>query len=231
MSAKKSGGRGRSVVTTRRGPSLVMIVGIVVVLVFAGAVGYGIYRTQQGTAAQVPPGATASGIAVGQADAKATIDIYQDYQCPVCRAYEQQVGPTIDKLINSGAAKVVYHPLAFLDRMSSTNYSTRASSAAGCVAGSGPQVFYQFNKLLYANQPEEGGSGLPGSKIIALAGQAGAAPSVADCINGKTYAKWAKALTESASRAGVNATPTVMVNGKQIENTVTALEQAVRARQ
>jgi protein-disulfide isomerase len=147
----------------------------------------------------------------------------------VCRAYEQQVGPTVDKLISSGAAKVIYHPLAFLDRMSSTNYSTRASSAAGCVAGSGSQVFYQFNKLLYANQPEEGGGGLPDPKIIALAEQAGAPPSVADCVNGKTYVSWTKALTDSASRAGVNATPTVMVNGKQIQNTGAALEQAVRA--
>jgi protein-disulfide isomerase len=229
MTNKKAVKRNKPLVAQRKGPSTGMIVGIVVVLLFAAAVGFGLYKTQQGGRASTPPGATASGISVGQDNAKATVDIFLDFQCPVCKQYEAQVGPTVDKLVAAGTAKVVYHPMAFLDRASSSQYSTRSSAAAGCVAGSG--VFPRYAKLLYANQPEEGGSGLPDSQLVDLAKQAGAPADVAGCITGRTYAKWTAALTDQASKEGVNATPTVKVNGKQVDNTSAALEQAVQAAQ
>jgi protein-disulfide isomerase len=228
MMAKKTSRRPRPpVVTQRRGPSLGMIVGVVVVLLFAGAVGFGIYHTQhQNTAAvAIPAGATADGIPVGQANAPATVDLYIDFQCPICREYEQQSGPTLEGFIASGAARVVYHPVAFLDRVSA-GYSSRASAAAGCASQAG--VFPAFLKAMYANQPPENGTGLPPEEIIKLAQQSGAGPGFAQCVNANTYAPWAAALTDAASKAGVNATPTVKVNGQEIDNTDQALRQAVQ---
>jgi len=230
MMAKKTGRRQRPVVAERRGPSLLMIAGIVVVLLFAGGVGFGVYRAQQhatGSSA-IPANATAYGVPVGKADAPNTVDIYLDFQCPVCKAYEQQSGPTLDNLIDTGAAKVVYHPVAFLDSASTTQYSTRSSEASGCAAQAGTNVFRQFVKLLYANQPPEGGNGLPDSQLISLGQQAGAGPDFAACVTNHTFAAWAASLTDAASRAGVNATPTIKVNGNQIGNSDAALRQAVQ---
>jgi len=229
MTSGRRNRRNRSVVTARGGPSPWLIVAVVVLVLFAGAVGFGIYRAQRGDTADVaiPPGATATGVPVGQGDAPATIDLYQDFQCPVCKAYEQQSGATIDELVTRGAARVVYHPVAFLDRASSTRYSSRSAAASGCAAEAG--VFPQFNKLLYANQPPEGGDGLPAEQLVALGQQAGASPGFAECVSSDRYAAWTSAVTEDASCAGVNATPTVKMNGQDIENTDAALRQAVEA--
>jgi protein-disulfide isomerase len=220
----------KPVVAARRGPSTAVIIGIVVVVLFAAAVGFGVYRSQQAASgpAAVPPNATAAGVTIGQSSAKATIDVYADFQCPVCRDYEQQSGATIDQMVASGQAKVIYHPIAILDRFSSTQYSTRASAASGCAAAAG--VFPQYVKLLYANQPPENGNGLPTEQLVSLGRQAGATgPDFATCVTDQTYKAWAASLTDQASKAGVNATPTVKVNGQAIENTDAALRQAVAA--
>jgi protein-disulfide isomerase len=230
MPSKTASKRKSSIVAGRKGPSTSVIAGIVIVVLFAVAVGFGIFRAEHKAAeaaGAVPPNATAAGVPIGQPNAPATVDIYLDYQCPICREYEQQVGPAVDSLIANGSAKVIYHPLAFLDDMSSTQYSTRASMASGCAAAD--KVFPQFTKLLYANQPPENGNGLPDQQLIAFGKQAGAPDSFAQCVTDKTYAGWTAGLTDQASKAGVNATPTVKVNGTQIDNTEAALRQAVAA--
>lgn len=222
--------RKKPVVTARSGPSTAMIIGIVVVVLFAAAVGFGVYRSQQAASGPgaVPPNATAEGVPVGQPSAKATIDIYLDFQCPVCRQYEQQSGATIDQMVASGQAKVIYHPIAILDRYSTTQYSSRASAASGCAAAAG--VFPAYLKLLYANQPEENGDGLPAAQLVSLGQQAGATgPDFAGCVTDTTYKAWTASLTDQSSKAGVNGTPTVMVNGATIDSTDAALRQAVAA--
>ncbi len=220
--------RSRSVVAVRRGPSTLMVAAVVVLVLFAGAVGFGVYhaRSSAGDFA-IPTGGSAAGVTVGSPNAPATIDIYLDYQCPVCAQYEQQSGATIDQLVAAGQAKVVYHPVAFLDSFSSTRYSSRASAAAGCAADAG--VLPQYTKLLYANQPPEHGDGLPEQQLVDLGTQAGAGDGFAACVNGGRYDAWTKSVTDQASRAGVNATPTVQVNGQEIARTDDALRAAVTA--
>jgi len=104
-------------------------VGILVLL--AVVIGFSLYRGQQ-AAVIVPPGATDSGMPVGNPGAPVTLDVYEDFQCPVCQQFEKTTGPTIDELVRAGTVRVVYHPVAFLNRFSSTEYSSRASAAAGC---------------------------------------------------------------------------------------------------
>lgn len=208
----------------RRGPSGAMIAAIVVVALFAAAVGFGVWYSSRDAGGPVPPGATATGVPLGDPAAPHTVDVYLDFLCPVCRAYEQQSGETLDELVASGKAKVVYHPIAILDRLSSTEYSSRAAAASGCAAAAG--VFPQFVELLFANQPPENSAGLPDSRLAELARQAGAPATVEQCIADGTYLDWAAGVTEASSKAGVNATPTVLVDGKRIALTDEALRAA-----
>jgi protein-disulfide isomerase len=226
MASGRATRKRRATVKQRGGPSPALLGAIAVIAVFAGVVGFGVYRaSQSGADGSVPPNATAAGVPVGSSGAPATVDLYVDFQCPACRAYEQQVGPTIDELVAGGAARVVYHPVAYLDRFSSTRYASRSSAASGCAAEAG--VFPQYAQLLFANQPPEGGDGLPEEQLIALGAQAGAGPGFAECVSSDRYAGWTAALTDQASRAGINATPTVLVNGREIERSVEALRAAV----
>jgi protein-disulfide isomerase len=214
--------------TVRRSPSTMTLVAVVVLVLFAGAVGFGVYRARSGSGAgDLPAAATAAGVTVGNAAAPATIDLYLDFQCPACQQYEQQVGPTMDQLVTSGRAKVVYHPVAYLNRFSSTQYSSRSSAAAGCAADAG--VLPRFAQLLYANQPPEGGDGLPDDQLVALGTQAGAGPGFAICVQDGRYADWSRSVTDAASQAGVTGTPTVLVNGHEVEHTADALQAAVNA--
>lgn len=160
------------------------------------------------------------GFLVGKSGAPAKLVAYEDFQCPICQQFEKVDGPTIQKYVDDGKVQVEYRPIAILDRESSTNYSTRALNAAACVRNYGnAQAFLTFHDLLYANQPPEGGDGLPDSQLITYANQAlrMTKPAVAKCINDQTYKDWTSSATEAASKAGVQGTPTVILNGKTLQ--------------
>jgi hypothetical protein len=62
----------------------------------------------------------------------------------------------------------------------------------------------------------EGGEGLPEDRLVALGQQAGAGPDFATCVAEDRYVAWTAGVTDDASRAGVNATPTIRVDGQEI---------------
>jgi protein-disulfide isomerase len=191
---------------------------VVVVLALAVVVGVSIYRTQNvSSELAVPRNGSATGLTVGPAAAPVTVDVYLDFLCPVCREFERTSGPVLDRYVTAGTVRVVYHPVAFLDRMSAgTNYSTRASAASACAADAG--VFPKYLTLLYAGQPPEGSSGLTDAQLAALGTQAGApAAAFSECVSSGRYLTWTAHVTEEASKAGVTGTPTVLVNGRPVQ--------------
>src|SRR4051812_31543527 len=96
-----------------------LIVGGVAIAVIAVVVGIGIavQGTRDKTGPVVVPAGIVDtyGIARGDASAPVTMDLYEDFQCPVCRAYEGYLGDTYTKNIDAGTLRIVYHPMAFLD--------------------------------------------------------------------------------------------------------------------
>jgi protein-disulfide isomerase len=222
---------------SQRRRTAALVSGVVVVLLaVAVAVGISMYRTQSAppAATAVPKGGTATGIAVGKPSAPVTVEVYLDFLCPGCREFEQTTGPALDRYLAAGTVRVIYHPVAFLDRLSAgTNYSTRASAAAACAADAG--VFAPYVEALYADQPPEGSPGLTDDQLIALGRHVGAtSPEFADCVRGKRYAQWTARVTDAASRAGVNETPTVLVQGKPVspvpQSVTAAIDAAAKGR-
>jgi protein-disulfide isomerase len=124
--------------------------------------------------------------------------------------------------------------MAFLDTSANDQYSTRALNAAGAVlAAGGPTAFQTFHDLLFANQPDEGGSGLTDDQLVQYAEQAGATGTkVEQAIRDLTYGDWVKSATDQASKDGVTGTPTVLVAGQKLTDTSAAgLTAAVTAAQ
>lgn len=165
-------------------------------------------------------GDTASG------DDAVVVTVYLDFMCPVCGYFEQLNGPLLTQQREAGDVLVEYRPVSILDRTSQgSQFSTRAATAAALVADQAPEDFVAFNDLMFANQPEEGTSGLDDQQIADLAVQAGVAQDVADRIADGSYLKgegsfkpWVAAATEQATRdfAPQFGTPTVLVDGENL---------------
>ncbi|MDQ1606115.1 MAG: hypothetical protein QOJ18_482 [Microbacteriaceae bacterium] len=141
------------------------------------------------------------------------ISVYVDYQCPLCGTFEKTNAQQIATWVKSGAATIEIHPISFLDSQSlGQKYSTRAANAAACVANFSPNSFFQFNALLFENQPKEQTPGLPDAKLVALAKQAKVThlTAIDTCVDHQTFKSWVNAST---ARAKVTTTPTIVVNG------------------
>jgi protein-disulfide isomerase len=153
----------------------------------------------------------------GSQDPKAVLSLYEDFQCPHCRDFEQTYGPTITKLIDTGAVAADYYMVAILNSAANQNYSTRAASAGYCVGDEDKSatndVFTRFHTALFAQQPPEGSPAPDNNGLIETAKQAGAGGSVADCVTSGKYADMVNGL---ASASKISATPTIRLNGQDV---------------
>jgi len=219
----------------RRRRSLVVSGVVVVVLAVVLAIGYAVQanRDDSSSSAAAPAGAV-SGLAVpaGKASAPVKVVVYEDFMCPFCGQFESAGRSGFGKDIAAGKVQFQYHVLNFLDRSSSTDYSTRAANALGVVLDtSGQTVAKKFHDLLFENQPEEGGAGLSDTQLVDFAVQAGATKSaVQPGIDDLAHKGWVEKVTDQASKDDVTATPTVLVDGKPVTaKTIPDMVEEVRA--
>ncbi|MFQ6393756.1 DsbA family protein [Nocardia sp. KC 131] len=158
-------------------------------------------------------------IRIGKPDAKVTVRVVADLQCPACKGFEAANSQVLEEAVNNGTAAVEYNVIAFLDKASTTQYSSRAANASYCVAQSDPTKYLPWLSTMFAQQPAEGGAGLPDDKLIQIAEDAGFTDSaVAECITERRYDKYIQDKTKDVLNSGIKSTPSVFVNGKQIDS-------------
>ena len=110
--------------------------------------------------------------------------------------------------------KLTFHPLNFLAKSSTTDYSLRSAAAATCAADEGK--FFDYEHQLFVNQPQEGSEGLPDSKLLEFGKDYG--KSFKKCVKDKKYFGWIEQVTDAASEEGISSTPTIRLNGKEVES-------------
>jgi protein-disulfide isomerase len=221
----------------RSSSRLVPIAATAVVVIFAVALVFYIVTSNHKKPAPISAG-TGDAVRVtsgklitqpGSTDPKVVVSFYEDFLCPACGNFERTYGPTMSKLIDTGAIAADYSMVSILDSAQNQNYSSRAGAASLCVADESIDAYRRFHTALYSKgiQPDERGSSFPdNAKLIELAREAGVVGKVPDCINSGKYLDKVKG---AAAADKINATPTVKINGKDYEPTTPdALVAAVK---
>ena len=158
---------------------------------------------------------------------KVVMSMYEDFLCPHCGNFEKNMGPTVRQLISAGAVQADYYMVSLVDP-GSNGYSTRAANAAYCVAQAdtspNKEAFQRFHDALFKQQPAEGSSNYPSNKdLIEKARLSGlASESLSKCINDGKYNKQIQGMLEAT---GINATPTIRINGQDFHYTETTTPQ------
>lgn len=199
----------------RRRRTLWVSAAAVAVLVIAGLIGWGVWSSQKSDEFTAPKNAAEGGAGVVVGSGPVTVDIYEDFLCPVCKQFQDTSGATVDQLISEGKIRVVYHPVAYLNRFSTTEYSPRSSAASGCAADQGR--FAEYAKALYDRQPPEGSAGLTDDELIDIGAGVGLdRDAFGSCVRDGTFKPWTEHVTDTASRNNITGTPTVVVDGQQL---------------
>jgi protein-disulfide isomerase len=172
-----------------------------------------------------------SAFAVGAADAPVTLELYYDYMCPACGAFEHTNSGDLTRLIEDGVLRVRLHVMSFLDPMSQgTEYSTRAANAYATVVDRAPARVWDFHTALYQHQPAEGTEGLSDDELAEIATEAGVPSAVAQTFTDGVHRGWVARSTQDANDSGVSRTPTVLLNGQEFTgdwSTPGALAEAI----
>ena len=207
--------------------TVVGVAALVVALIVGGAIWYagqdptgqGSTTSSSGTSSGAPSGADGYGVVVGRSDAPTTAVIYEDFQCPVCRAFEDATTQPVSEGIADGRIRVEYRIVSFLDDASENQYSSRAANAAASVLDTaGVEAFKEFHDTLYANQPAEGTAGPDNDQLIEWAVEAGAdRDQVSRAINNGSFDQWVVDATDAMSKDGVTGTPTIEIDGEKLD--------------
>ena len=205
--------------------SPIALVTAAAVLVGVGLLAANVLLSQPRSAASIvapaepAPTDLATGRTLGAADAKVTLDVYVDFQCPNCAAYAQQVEPRlVNQYVRPGSARMVIHDLAFLGPTSNpgSDESVQAALAASCAEDQGR--FWSYQEYLFANQgPVENGGTFSRSLLDGIASRLGLDRTRFDaCMADPARTKAVQSETQTAMAAGIDRTPTILVNGKAV---------------
>ncbi|MDR3575794.1 MAG: thioredoxin domain-containing protein [Anaerolineaceae bacterium] len=225
----------------RRQSIFFLVAGIVVVLVILG---FAIYpqikaaTTPIGTIVQITPDARpqANGTAAGNPNAKVRIDVFEDFQCPVCRQFTLTIEPQLMKNeIASGQVYYVFHNFPFIDRgdwTSAQKESHQAANAAMCASAQGH--FWDYHDILFANWTGENVGDFNDNRLVAYAQALNL--NMGDfntCFKANTFKSQIDADFAEGNTMGVTGTPTVFVNNKEVTPgsvpTYQQIQQAIQA--
>lgn len=151
---------------------------------------------------------------------KVTITVYEDYRCPVCKMFHDQVQPTISAALAAGTVKIEYHAVNLIDYNAGGKGSLLAANAASCAAKAAKAAKFQlYRDALFAAQPPESDDRFARpDKLISIAQSVPGLDSAAfeGCVREQPFAGSIQSTYDATFGAGkFVGTPTIFLNGAQ----------------
>jgi hypothetical protein len=229
----------RRQVRRRRRKRLVAAGASLAVLIAAGAVGFLLTHDVAHAVKIVKVGSRFAGpyapvtvnannsVTMAQPGVKAPVlDVYEDFQCPPCRAFEKANGGVIQQLAAAGKLKVVYYPFTIFSSQPQLANSTRAWAAAKCAP---PADWVAYHNDLFAAQPAlTTVGGFPVSQLVQLGKKAGiTGQAFSSCVRSQRYAGLDSTISNQVLTNGPDGLPTLKLNGQllTLSPTSSALRQ------
>src|ERR1700674_2180880 len=173
----------------------------------------------------------------GAKASKVVVVNFDDFQCPFCARMHQELSPEIFKEYGDRVT-FVYKDFP----MEMHPWAMHAAVDANCLAAENSDAYWDFADYIHANQHEVSNEKTPGARLEALdrltmlEGQKHNLDVVKlqSCVKAQDESA-VKASVKEADAVGVDATPTLFVNGEKIDGAVppsevrAALDRALKA--
>lgn len=156
----------------------------------------------------------AQGIKQGPESAPVKMLVFSDYMCPYCGTFAAQIEPQLkSQFIDKGQLQLVYYdfPLG-----GSHIHSFLAARAARCAGDQGK--FWEYHNTLFGRQSNWAMSQTPPIKeLLDYSSDVGIdRGDLEACVKSDKYQDVVSASHQLGEKLGINATPTLIVNGKRV---------------
>lgn len=196
------------------------LISLGVIVVAAVIVAPTIYRalTPVGDIVEVPPQdrPQADGRTLGDPNAPVTVEVFEDFQCPACKTYTEEVEhQLVENEVAGGQVHYIFRHYPFLDDRAPANESDQAANASMCAAEQGR--FWDYHDMLFANWSGENLGSFADRRLVAFAEALGLdMDQFNSCFQENRYEDEINADFARGLEIGVTGTPSVFVNGTQI---------------
>lgn len=155
---------------------------------------------------------------IGEKDAPVTVVEFGDFKCPSCKAWGEMIYPKlVDEYVETGKVK-----FSFVNVLFHGNESTLASIAAESVYERSPGMYWNFHQAMFDAQPVENHDGpwITPERILEIAS---GFPEIDQTLLKEDMEQEAtmesvKIDEDLVREAGVSMTPTIVINGKMMED-------------
>lgn len=200
---------------------------VIVAIIGVAAIGYAVTGGGGGTAATQPVDLNVSDvralyeqatpIRVGREDAPVKIVEFADFMCPACREFSLQVRPKLMPYIESGEAQLIFYDFPLGGTHIHSFLASRAARCAGDQQLNGKSGYWPMHEKLFQEQPNWSVQREVVDTFVGYAGDLGLDTDTFErCLKSDKYADIVTANRMVGDQLGVNSTPTVLVNNRQV---------------
>jgi protein-disulfide isomerase len=154
--------------------------------------------------------------AIGDANAPVKVAIFEDFKCPACKYFDENVWPKLEsEYINTNQVQAYFINYAFLAPDSRT-----AAVAGECVYRQDEALFWQYKEIVYRSQGQESQAWATPARLTELAREYVPdinADELRTCIDENRHETEVTSDLEMGVAVGVRGTPSVFINGTQVE--------------
>lgn len=169
---------------------------------------------------------------LGNPNASVTVVEFGDYRCSACKQFHETVYPRLkNRFIKSGQINFYFVGFSFLDQYFKGDTSKTASVAAECVYKQDKQQFWNMHEAIYNNRGPEKQDWGTKAFLMELARNHTEGlnyTQLESCIAKRKTIDEVREDRRMARSHGVDSTPTIFVNGKQVENSYPAVSSAIK---
>jgi protein-disulfide isomerase len=190
---------------------LAIVAVVVLIVVNSSGEGGGNAEDLQGVSEvdSLVSGIPQNGMTIGRASAPVELIEYGDLQCPVCKAYSEEILPqVIESKVASGEAKLTFENFKIIGEQS-------ASAGAAAIAAGAQGRGWNFIELFYRNQGGENSGYADDAFLTAVAEESGV-KDIARWNRERRSAQVTKEVAASTAQAqgyGFTGTPSFAVKG------------------
>jgi len=156
----------------------------------------------------------ADGRAMGDPEAPVLIEVYEDFQCPACKTYTEQIETQVaDAYVATGDVYYVFRHYPFLDDQAPRNESDQSANASMCAADE--NRFWDYHDMLFVNWNGENQGAFNDKRLVAFAEALGLdMPAFNQCFEANLHVDEINDDFVMGRESGVTGTPSVLVNGR-----------------